>query len=206
MPISREATPVSASTETLPTEPIAGRIPGNKGIWAGILSEMTEFALLFGVYFIARAHYPDAFREGPARLSTLAGTFNTVMMISGSYFVAKAVLAIRQNRSRASLRWLFLVLLAGLGYMTIKTLEFRWNLSHGITGGMNLFFTVYYYLTFTHMVHVVWGMMGLMWVMVRTRSGAYSAQEHDGLEAFASYWHATDLAWLVIFPLLYLLH
>lgn len=194
------------TAEASPSEPVAGRIPGNKGIWAGILSEMTEFALLFGVYFIARAHYPEAFREGPARLSTLAGTFNTVMMISGSYFVAKAVHAIRRNRRQACLRWLFLVLLAASGYMVIKALEFQWNVSHGITGGMNLFFTVYYYLTFTHIVHVGWGMMGLFWVMVRTRSGAYSPQDHDGLEAFASYWHATDLAWLVIFPLLYLLH
>lgn len=187
-------------------EPAAGRIPGNKGIWAGILSEMTEFALLFGVYFIARAHYPEVFRHGPAHLSTLAGTLNTVMMISGSYFVAKAVQAIRKNRRQACLRWLLLVLLAASGYLVIKALEFQWNLGHGITGGMNLFFTVYYYLTFTHMVHVVWGMMGLAWVMARTRSGAYSPQDHDGLEAFASYWHATDLAWLVIFPLLYLLH
>jgi cytochrome c oxidase subunit 3 len=187
-------------------EPAAGRIPGNKGIWAGILSEMTEFALLFGVYFIARAHYPEVFRQGPARLSTLAGTFNTVMMISGSYFVAKAVHAIRQNRQQASFRWLLLVLLAASSYLVIKMLEIQWNLSHGVTGGANLFFTVYYYLTFTHMVHVVWGMMGLAWVLVRTRSGAYSPQDHEGLEAFASYWHATDLAWLVIFPLVYLLH
>ncbi len=195
-----------STADVPPPEPAAGRIPGNKGIWAGILSEMTEFALLFGVYFVARAHYPEVFREGPARLSTLAGTLNTLMMISGSYFVAKAVHAIRQNRLQKCFRWLLLVLLAASAYLLIKVLEFRWNLSQGITGGMNLFFTVYYYLTFTHMVHVVWGMMGLMWVMVRTRSGAYSPQDHDGLEAFASYWHATDLAWLVIFPLLYVLH
>jgi cytochrome c oxidase subunit III len=197
---------VSLTADAPALVPTEGRIPGNKGIWAGILSEMTEFALLFGVYFIAKAHYPETFREGPARLSTLAGTLNTVMMISGSYFVAKAMLAIRQNRQVACLRWLFLVLAAAISYMVIKYFEFQWNLRHGITGGNNLFFTVYYYLTFTHIVHVGWGIMGLLWVMVRTRSGAYSAQEHEGLEAFASYWHATDLAWLVIFPLLYVLH
>lgn len=197
---------MSLTADAPAPEPAEGRIPGNKGIWAGILSEMTEFALLFGVYFIAKAHYPETFREGPARLSTSAGTLNTVMMISGSYFVAKAMLAIRQNRQVACSRWLFLVLGAASSYMVIKYFEFQWNISHGITGGNNLFFTVYYYLTFTHIVHVGWGIMGLLWVIVRTRSGAYSPQEHEGLEAFASYWHATDLAWLVIFPLLYVLH
>lgn len=196
---------MSLTVDAFPQALAEDGIPGNKGIWAGILSEMTEFALLFGVYFIARAHYPDAFREGPLRLSTLAGTFNTVLMISGSYFVAKAVMAIRQNRRRASLRWLYLVLLAALGYFLTKYFELQWNASRGINGRAGIFFSVYYYLTFTHMVHVLWGIMGLLWVIARTGTGGYSAAEHEGMEAFASYWHATDLAWLVIFPLLYVL-
>lgn len=195
---------MSATTSVL-QPPTEGAIPGNKGIWAGILSEMTEFALLFGVYFIARAHFPQEFSDGPLKLSLFAGTFNTVLMISGSYFVANAVLAIRQNRQQASVRWLFLVLIAACGYLITKAFEFRWNVSHGITGDTGIFFAVYYYLTFTHIVHVVWGIIGLLWVIVRTRSGDYSPQSHEGMEAFASYWHATDLVWLVIFPLLYLL-
>lgn len=100
-------------------DPAEGRIPGNKGIWAGILSEMTEFALLFGVYFIARAHFPEAFRDGPLRLSLFAGTFNTLLMISGSYFVANAVIAIRQNRPEVSIRWLVLVLFAACGTLRL---------------------------------------------------------------------------------------
>lgn len=196
---------MSSTAESTPYTPVENGIPGNRGIWAGILSEMTEFALLFGVYFIARAHFPDAFRSGPAQLSTLAGTFNTLLMISGSYFVANAVIAIRQNRQAAGTRWLFLVLAAACGYFITKYFEFQWNASQGITGKSGIFFTVYYYLTFTHMVHVLWGLIGLLWVIVRNRMGAYSPQDHEGLEAFASYWHATDLAWLVIFPLLYVL-
>jgi cytochrome c oxidase subunit III len=185
--------------------PVEGAIPGNRGIWAGILSEMTEFALLFAVYFIARAHFPAAFRDGPPQLSTFAGTFNTLLMITGSYCVANAVQAIRADRAKSCARWLYLVLLCALGYMLTKYFEFQWNAEHGITGRTSIFFTVYYYLTFTHMVHILWGVMGIVWVTGRTWMGAYSSQDHEGLEAFASYWHATDLAWLVIFPLVYLL-
>jgi len=174
-------------------------------MWAGILSEMTEFALLFIVYFIARVHNPQSFHDGPAQLNLFAGTFNTLLMISGSYFVANAVLAIRENRTAISLRWLLLVLFAACGYFITKYFEFRWNAQYGVTGGDDVFFAVYYYLTFTHMVHVGWGIIGLLWVMVRTYGGAYTSGEHSGMEAFASYWHATDLVWLIIFPLLYLL-
>jgi cytochrome c oxidase subunit 3 len=183
----------------------ANDIPGNKGIWVGILSEMTEFALLFGVYFIARAHFQEAFRDGPLQLNILAGTFNTLLMISGSYLVANAVIAIRKNHQSASVRWLCLALVAACGYFVTKYFELQWNESQGITGRTNAFFTVYYYLTFTHMVHVLWGIIGMLWIIARTQGGAYSPQDHEGMESFASYWHATDLAWLVIFPLLYLL-
>jgi len=49
------------------------------------------------------------------------------------------------------------------------------------------------------------GCLGLVWAILRTRFGAYSPEDHDGLEAATLYWHATDLAWIVIFPLLYVL-
>lgn len=70
------------------------KIPGNRAVWVGIFAEMTEFALFFLVYFIAKAHYPEEFNQGPLKLNTLAGMLNTFALISSSYFVAKALAAI----------------------------------------------------------------------------------------------------------------
>ena len=193
---------MSSTAATIST---TGKIPGGRGIWAGILAEMTEFGLLFCVYFVARFFNPEAFQSGPGQLNTIAGTINTVLMISGSYAVAKGVHALRQGERTTTLRWLFLVLLTIIGYGLTKSWEIGWNMEQGINGRSGIFYTVYYYLTFTHMVHVFWGGIGLLWVMLRTWRGFYTPQNHDGLEAFASYWHATDLVWLVIFPLVYLL-
>ena len=50
-----------------------------------------------------------------------------------------------------------------------------------------------------------WGLLGMIWVMLRTGTGSYSAEEHSGLESFAVYWHTTDIIWLMIFPLFYVL-
>ena len=41
--------------------------------------------------------------------------------------------------------------------------------------------------------------------MGRVLAGGYSADDYAGLEALASYWHATDIIWLVIFPFFYVL-
>lgn len=186
-------------------ERIDPRIPGNKAIWVGIYAEMTEFALMFLVYFLARAHHPEAFHVGPTRLWTLAGVVNTLVMLTSSFFVARAVLAIRADRARGALRWLTAALITGLGYPLMKVLELRWNLARGLDGGGDVFQLAYYYLTFNHLVHVSWGLLGLGWVMVRTWTGGYTRGDHRGLVAFASYWHATDLIWLMIFPLFYIL-
>lgn len=188
-----------------PLAPNTLRIPGNSGIWVGITCEFVEFALLFCVYFIARAHFPEAFETGAERLSKLAGTVITLLMITSSTFIACAVIEIRRDRRRHSIAWLIGGLLLACGYPLAKLLEFQWNLAQGINGESGIFFTTYYYLTLTHMVHAVWGILGMLWVLARHLAGVYSAEDYSGLEALASYWHATDIIWLVIFPFFYVL-
>ncbi len=179
--------------------------PGNRAIWVGIVAELVEFSLMFLVYFFARVNHPAAFAEGPKKLSLAAGTANTLIMVTSSYLVARALLAMRAGRISACRHWLTGALLVGGGYPVVKFFEVRWNLAQGLTGGGDVFQMAYYYLTFNHLVHVSWGLLGLIWVLARTGFGAYDAQNHDGLIAFASYWHATDLVWLMIFPLFYVL-
>ena len=72
-----------------------GRIPGNKGIWVGITCEFVEFLVLFVVYFVARAHFPDAFEQGSERLSQLSGTIITLLMVTSSFFIACSVATMR---------------------------------------------------------------------------------------------------------------
>ena len=198
---------VAAVLQAPPDVPLAEarRIPGNKGIWAGITCEFVEFAVLFAVYFVSRAHFSEAFHDGAQRLSVVFGTLITLLMITRSYFIACSVNAIRNGRQRSALRWLVAGLLVALGYPVVKYLEIRWNLAHDINGGSGIFFTVYYYLTFTHLVHAVWGILGIFWVLARLLFQGYSAKDYSGLEALASYWHATDIIWLIIFPLFYVL-
>ena len=142
---------------------------------------------------------------GAQRLNIVAGTAITLLMVTSSYCIACSVNAIRQDKHRAAVIWLVAGLIIALGYPVAKVLEIDWNLAHGINGESGIFFTVYYYLTFTHMVHAFWGILGILWVLTRHSFGIYTADEHSGLEALASYWHATDIIWLVIFPFFYVL-
>jgi cytochrome c oxidase subunit 3 len=196
------APPLSPLLAPVPT---GRRIPGNKGIWVGITCELVEFTLMFLVYFIARAHYPEDFAQGAALLSKTAGTLNTVVMVSSSFLVACAVAAMRAGQVRRSMGCMLGALLVALAYPLTKYFEVTWNLAHGINGGSGIFITVYYYLTFNHLVHASWGILGMGWVLVRMALQGYTPEDSSGLEALASYWHATDIIWLIIFPLFYVL-
>ncbi|MCB1956126.1 MAG: cytochrome c oxidase subunit 3 family protein [Rhodocyclaceae bacterium] len=198
--------PAAALDWTRPAaEPAPGRVPGNRGIWVGICCEFVEFLVLFVTYFVARAHHPEAFRAGAERLGAGFGLAITVVMVSSSYCLARAVASIRAGALAASRRWLVAALVVAAGYPLTKLLEIDWNLAHGIDGGGGIFAAVYYYLTINHMVHAGWGMLGMLWVLFRHLTGAYTAADHDGLEALASYWHATDIIWLTLFPFFYVL-
>lgn len=181
------------------------KIPGNRAVWVGIFAEFTEFGLFFIIYVIAKAHYQQEFNQGPVALNTLAGTLNTVALITSSYFVAKAMTSIRQGDAVACSRWLWGTVAAGGVYLVIKGWEYQWNSLHGIHSDTNSFFTVYYYMTFNHLLHVGWATFSILWAIYQVNKGYYSKDSHAGLTAIASYWHMVDLAWIIIFPLLYVL-
>lgn len=195
--------PLSITVDTKTAE--HGRIPGNSGIWVGIFCVLVEFLFLFNVYFIAKVHYPEAFLVGPDKLVTLAGTTITLFLLTSGYCMVKAVSAIRRDRRKASLRWIIMAIILGFGYPVVKYFELNWYIAHGIKGEIGAFYAAYYYLTLSHLVHVMWGLMGLFWVAFRTGVGGYSSQSYSGLEAAALYWHTTDIIWLVLFSFFYIL-
>lgn len=183
----------------------SSKIPGSMAIWFAILAEMSEFAIMFIVYFLTKVHNPEVFHEGPEKLNTLAGTSNTLIMLTSSFFVVRAMTAMRDDRPKQSARWLWGTVVCGVLYLLIKAFEYQWNTSQGLDAETNIFYGVYYYVTFNHFLHVGWGSAGLIWVIYRINTQIYTSDAHEGLINMAVYWHMIDLAWITIFPLLYVI-
>ena len=56
-----------------------------------------------------------------------------------------------------------------------------------------------------HAFHVVTGLGALGVVLNLGRTGHFGSEDHWKVEAAVKYWHFVDLAWVVIYPSLYLM-
>lgn len=191
---------------TAASTPAAGRYPpGDLAIWIFILAELTVFAIFFAAYAFTRMSNPELFNSYQATLDRGAALTNTLALITSSYFVVRALAAIRVGEGGRCARWLGLAILMGLVFLGVKGLEYAHHFGLGITLSTNRFYMFYLSLTFFHFMHVILGLVILLAVALKARKGDYDAQEHTGVETGASYWHMVDLVWLILFPLVYVM-
>ena len=148
---------------------------------------------------------PELFDTFQQTLDRRAALINTLALITSSYFVVRAVAAIREGSRQGCVRWLLAALGMGLLFLLVKSAEYAHHFGAGISLSTNSFYMFYLSLTFFHFMHVILGMVILTAVAVKARRGGYSAADHTGVETGASYWHMVDLVWLILFPLVYVM-
>lgn len=179
--------------------------PGDFAIWIFIYAELMAFGIFFLSYAFARSQNVELFNESQLHLDRNAGAINTLVLITSSYFVVRAVAAIRENKTRLCANWLLAAILLACVFLVIKMSEFYAKYSEGITLSTNTFYMFYLSMTFFHFMHVILGMVILAAVMLKARNGGYSSEDHTGVETGASYWHMVDLVWIILFPLVYII-
>ena len=179
--------------------------PGDLAIWIFILAELLVFAVFFASYAFTRAGNVELFNTYQQTLDRTSALINTLALITSSYFVVRAVAAIRDNDARTCVNWLLAALVMGALFLVVKSAEYAHHYSAGVNLRTNTFYMFYLSLTFFHFMHVIMGMVILAAVAFKARQGDYSATEHTGVETGASYWHMVDLVWLILFPLVYVM-
>ncbi|HIP93829.1 MAG TPA: cytochrome c oxidase subunit 3 family protein [Leucothrix sp.] len=180
-------------------------LPGDLAIWFFIFAELLVFGIFFVVYSMQRLQNLELFNQYQETLNKETGAINTVLLITASYFVVRAVEEIKKNNISSCVNWLYASLAMGAGFLMLKSYEFYSKFSVGIGMDTNDFYFFYISLTFFHFLHVILGMIIIFAVVIFAKKGKYSAQEHTGIETAASYWHMVDLVWIVLFPLVYII-
>ncbi len=180
-------------------------LPGDLAIWFFIFMELLVFAIAFIAYSITRLQNLALFNEFQKTLNKEFGAINTILLITSSYFVIRAVHAIKLDQVKSCITNLNIALVFGAGFLLLKSLEYYDKFSEGITLSTNTFYMFYLSLTMFHFLHVILGMIILIAVIFKAKRGHYNAKNHIGVESGASYWHMVDLVWIILFPLVYII-
>lgn len=92
-------------------------------------------------------------------------------------------------------------ILFGFLFLVLKGWEYKTKLNLGLDLHAGGFWSYYWLLTGFHYLHVIAGIVILSLVLFYRNSISL-----ENLEASAAFWHMCDLIWVVLFPVLYLIH
>lgn len=71
-------------------------------------------------------------------------------------------------------------------------------------GPVQIFFSFYFTMTGMHAVHMIIGEGIMLWLLIATLKGRFSAAYFNPVEISGLYWHFVDIVWIFLFPMLYL--
>jgi cytochrome c oxidase subunit III len=106
-----------------------------------------------------------------------------------------------KSQDESPTRWLYITL--SLGLLFVAGQYFAWSQlrTEGLYLATNPSSSFFYVLTATHALHVLGGLVGLIYVIRKLRK---SALRRSTLDATARYWHFMDLLWLYLLCLLWM--
>ncbi|AGK56779.1 cytochrome C oxidase subunit III [Hyphomicrobium denitrificans 1NES1] len=191
----RESEKRVSQTQTADWGPLSG-LPGNPMIWILILGELAVFGALLLGFSVARVLDPATFAASQIHLHRLLGGLNTLVLVTSGFLVAAAIWRRREGHDARLL--LALGMLLGAVFLAIKGVEYGQLFAAGFDIETNTFFQLYFLITGFHAVHIVLGL---------TIFGIVSfADSIENLETGAAFWHMLDMVWVMIYPIIYLVH
>ena len=200
--------PAKTALNHHPTAEVAGHHeehPDHRifGLIVFLVAEGMIFLGMFGAYLAFRSVLPVWPPVGTPRLELLLPGVNTVLLISSSFVMHNADVAVKKNDVKGMQKWLAITAAMGAIFLDGQLYEYR-HLEFTLT--TNLFASAFYVLTGFHGLHVFIGVTAILAVLWRSRTaGHYSSEKHFGVEAAEIYWHFVDVVWIILFGLLYIL-
>lgn len=175
-------------------------------MWLFLASEIMMFGAFIGAYIVLWMSAPGG--EGTAfdkhHLSWKIACFNTGVLILSSYTMVRAVHAISKNNRAHCEDMMIATAALGALFLGVKMYEYSLKFADNIGPDTNVFYGCYFLMTGFHGLHVLIGVILLIWCAFYVKR--FDSQRYAPVENLALYWHFVDLVWIFLFPIIYLLH
>ena len=173
------------------------------GMWVGLASVGMMFTSLSSAYIVRSASAND----------WIALPLPRVLLASTALIIGSSVtLEVARRKLKAALtgpysKFLSLTVLLGLGFLVSQVFAWRQLARQGIYVASHPHSSFFYLLTGAHAVHLVGGLLGLIFLWVRSRRQVTEnalVARRAATDAVSIYWHFMDALWIYLFLLLFL--
>ena len=174
------------------------------GFWLYLMSDCLIFAVLFATHGVVGRNY--AAGPAPADLFDLnLIAINTAMLLFSSITYGFAMLQMERNAKMETLFWLGVTGVFGAIFLALELYEFYHLIHEGAGPTRSAFLSSFFTLVGTHGLHVTFGMIWLVTLMVQVKKHGLITENRRRLMCLSMFWHFLDVIWIGVFSFVYLL-
>lgn len=174
------------------------------GFWLYLMSDCLIFAVLFATHAVLGRNY--AAGPSPADLFDLPlVAINTAMLLLSSITYGFAMLQMERNAKMETMFWLAVTGVFGAMFLGLELYEFYHLIQEGAGPTRSAFLSSFFTLVGTHGLHVTFGIIWLITLIVQIKMHGLIAENRRRLMCLSMFWHFLDVVWIGVFSFVYLM-
>ncbi len=171
------------------------------GLWLFLVSDASFFIALISSRFFVYG------TDTPSEINQFLGLGLTVLLLLSSLTAYRAEVGAELGNRTMMTRNILLTIAIGVIFLVGVGFEWYIALGHEVTWPSKPYGTVLFTLTGVHATHVLTGLLALAVVYFLKRKSIIIGPENSwAVEGAVKYWHLVDVAWVFIYPTLYLVN
>ncbi|OAE43348.1 cytochrome o ubiquinol oxidase subunit III [Agrobacterium tumefaciens] len=174
------------------------------GFWLYLMSDCLIFAVLFATYAVLGRSYA-AGPSGADLFDLKLVAINTGFLLFSSITYGFAMLEMEKQKVKTTLVWLGITGLFGLAFLAVELYEFHHLIEEGAGPHRSAFLSSFFALVGTHGLHVTFGIIWLVTLMVQVGKHGLIAANKRRLMCLSMFWHFLDVIWIGVFSFVYLM-
>ena len=174
------------------------------GFWIYLMSDCLIFAVLFATYGVLGRNYAGG-PTGADLFELPMVAVNTAMLLFSSITYGMAMIGAQGDRTKPTLAWLAVTGLFGCAFLGLELTEFAHLIGEGAGPQRSAFLSSFFTLVGTHGLHVTFGVIWLVTLMVQVARRGLTETNRRRLMCLSLFWHFLDVIWIGVFSFVYLL-
>lgn len=174
------------------------------GFWLYLMSDCLIFACLFATYAVLGRNYAGG-PSGAELFDLPVVALNTAFLLLSSITYGFAMLEMARKRQTATLVWLAITGILGACFLGLELTEFAHLIHEGAGPQRSGFLTAFFSLVGTHGLHVTFGIVWLVTLMVQVMKHGLTPENNRRLMCLSMFWHFLDVVWIGVFTFVYLM-